>query len=392
MEEVKQGHSEFTSRFLLSKEEILALGVSPHAAEDYRRMHYRCAYAVSTWAPALGDRSFRTEELPLSFAEGNALLAKHYNRATEEDLATLDGLKQRIGECLASKFPNGAFLKLDTRSPKDVPFDEMEPLEEDDDSPHAKEMDPQMRRYCIELTKMVRAEVESIPKEERTPNALLIALGKANSTFMCVRDSDKAMFLLEHSSRVRQDLGKICDFPEKLFQSAVMLREWDDRVPKNQAGEFRGFVYAKKLNAVTQYITCMHFPHVVEHKQEIERRIQSYFDEVVPLIPHDNYVIDFILFDDGDIRVIELNPFYIGAGTGLFSWRENRELFMNGPFEMRVSTHIPTEEDASSFIVPMWLRFLEKVSGVCLHPRKEGEEGEESSSDSFWSWLPCTVQ
>ena len=64
---------------------------------------------------------------------------------------------------------------------------------------------------------------------------------------------------------------------------------------------------------------------------------------------------------------------------------------MNGPFEMRVSTHIPTEEDASSFIVPMWLRYLEKISGVRLRPHEEGEE-EPAQDSSFWSWFTCSLQ
>ena len=164
-------------------------------------------------------------------------------------------------------------------------------------------------KYRKEITGLVKQCVEAIPTAERTPNAILTAYMKANSLFLCVRDADKAMFLLLNSSRVRQDLAKQLDFPEKLFNSAVMLREWDDRVPDCQGGEFRGFVYSKKLNAVTQYSSFICFPEVVQQKEEIAKHIREYFDKIVHLIPHENYIIDFIVFNNGEIKVIELNPF-----------------------------------------------------------------------------------
>jgi len=376
MTESGETKTEFTSSFLLTDEQILAKGVKPAAIENYRRAYYQNAYAVSTWAPQLGSRTFRTVEIPLSVDDARSICAVGYNRGTSHNEEVLKDLHKRIGDALAANFPNGAFLKLDTRSPKDVPIDELSPIDEE-----IKEGDSDRVKYSKEITKMVRQNLEAIPKDQRTPNAVLEAYGKANAQFLCVRDADKALFLLTHSSRVRQDLGKQLEFPDELFKSAVMLREWDDRVPDCQGGEYRGFVYSKKLNAVTQYATCIYFPEVVQHKDEIAKHIREYFDEVVQLLPHENYIIDFILFKDGEIKVIELNPFHIGAGPGLFTWRENRELFMNGPFELRVYNEIPTEENLNSIILPSWIRFINPFRGIPSPASKE-EASKGDSKDS----------
>lgn len=73
--------------------------------------------------------------------------------------------------------------------------------------------------------------------------------------------------------------------------------------------------------------------------------------QVLPLVHnvHSSYVIDFYLASDNSIKIVELNPFvrlngstpsnhpqHIGAGACLFSWKENRDLFLNGPFEFRI--------------------------------------------------------
>lgn len=139
--------------------------------------------------------------------------------------------------------------------------------------------------------------------------------------------------------------------------------------------EFRGFVYKKRLTALSQYFHIAFFPILVQHKvpphtislllplhyalklcnvisltkkikkNEIAETIRKFFAErIAGLIPLDNCVIDFgITTKNGDgklpifgrtdaIRafVIELNPFndYAGCGTdpGLFDWKVDRRV------------------------------------------------------------------
>lgn len=154
----------------------------------------------------------------------------------------------------------------------------------------------------------------------------------------------------------------------------LALREWCDLVPYHGHGEFRGFVNENKLNAITQYHSHIYYPQLDNKKNEILNRINTFFKQIVDYIPLDAYVIDFLLFDQSiddndekdekenkqqkkdndsssnmkdninsqskkwDVALIELNPFYTSAGAGLFSWKQDRELFLNGPCQLRIAT------------------------------------------------------
>lgn len=101
------------------------------------------------------------------------------------------------------------------------------------------------------------------------------------------------------------------------------------------------------MNALTQYCDSVYFPELVKKQNEIAFQIQTYFAKIKDLIPHHSYVIDFILFPDGEIKVIELNPFGEMTGAGMFSWEDDYEKIINGPFEFRIrkepklTVHVP---------------------------------------------------
>jgi len=148
------------------------------------------------------------------------------------------------------------------------------------------------------------------------------------------------MALLVKSTRVSQDLTKIASFGATFTpDSAIVVREWHPEVPKQAEMEFRGFVYKNQLNAISQYDDMTFVERIVENRERLAELMRSFFAESIrdSLAEHENYIIDFFVdFDHGQVKVIELNPFHIGAGAALFSWKEHRELFMNGPFEFRV--------------------------------------------------------
>lgn len=335
--------SPFTSKFLLSDEEIRALGLPEHQIEEYRRLHFRKAFAVPTWVDALGPATFRTVSLPLAHAEARAVYNAHFKRADAADAAAMDSLRAKIAAALETHFAGcGAFVKLSTRSPKDVPFDVLQPGDD------------------AELDAAVNRELDAT-ENAADPNEQLRAFGIAAARWMRVTSAEKALRLLVLSDRVSQDLAKALEFPPSLFDEAVVLREWDASVPGNPGGEFRGFVHNNCLNALTQYATPIYFPEVAAHAEEIGARVRDFFERsVAPVIPHGSYVVDFILVPGGAIRVIELNPFYVGAGAGHFSWRTDRELFFNGPFELRVTTE--PWPDALDVLMPAWRRHIQARS------------------------------
>ncbi len=64
-----------------------------------------------------------------------------------------------------------------------------------------------------------------------------------------------------------------------------------------------------KLVALSQYYHFCYFPSLVQQKTEIETRILQFFDEIKSKIAIDSYVIDFCLQKNGQVMIIELNPY-----------------------------------------------------------------------------------
>jgi len=131
-------------------------------------------------------------------------------------------------------------------------------------------------------------------------------------------------------------------------------------VPENPQMEFRAFVHKNSLNAITQYFSFCYFPQLVKEKDDILKRVVDFFNSKVrdALQTHESYVIDFFVLKE-KILIIELNPFHIGAGAGLFSWKDNREVFMNGPLEFRIVETMPT--DPREVLPIQWTKFLDSL-------------------------------
>jgi hypothetical protein len=337
--------TEFTSRFLVSREEATAAGIRDDMVMVYQKLKYRKAFGVPTWYPSIQAQTFRTVIGPLLWEEAIVILRQSAHGALSDDeRETLSGLSSKLTNLLAD-FPNGAFFKLDLRSPKDVPAERLTP--------------ENTRLRCL-----FEEELRKLPGEW-TPNNVAMAWGVATLKFQRVTTAEEVIFLMCESFRIYEDLSVVRSFPPEHFEISLVLREWDDRVPANQLLEFRGFVHNAKLNAVTQYAYDIRCQYVVDHKDEIARRLLEFFESIKAQIPHESYVIDFIVFDDV-IRVIELNPFSSGSGAALFSWTEDLQRFLNGPFELRIQ-----EQELHSLegvLMPKWIDFVTSV-------RKKRERG-----------------
>lgn len=114
---------EFRSQLLLSDAAIAALGVRPADAELFRRMRYQNAFGVSTWYEALREHTFASEFVPMSPAASRALLDAHRGKPHDAELlAALAAVVEAAMRRLPDGGAAGAFVKLNTRSAKDVPL------------------------------------------------------------------------------------------------------------------------------------------------------------------------------------------------------------------------------------------------------------------------------
>ena len=392
----------FSSPHWLSAEEIEAKGVPHHEVEQYRRFVYKQAFGLNTWySGSLKEHTFETEFVEVSESEidamvrGSQFLGIEKSLSSDQQLA-LDELEKRLDTAIEKFGEAGAFIKLNTRSPQDAIF-----YRNDVDFVteirlaviNELEIEGQMAEASFQRTnsfsktskielkdkKPEGEEDSSIPKallrqkledeafdvclvnKEPMKNAALRAFTRVMSMKNQVRNGKAAMYLLRHSLRIKEDLQQLHTWNKIAgLNVSISVRKWNPTVARHPGMEFRGFVYDNKLNAVSQYDDVVYYPNVVQYKEVICRRIKDFFEQHVKeaLQEHKNYVVDFFVGPE-KIFLIEINPFHNGAGACLFTWREHRELFMNGPFEFRV-VETP-QDDCLTALHAMWQKLLETI-------------------------------
>ncbi|KAF0982944.1 hypothetical protein FDP41_010923 [Naegleria fowleri] len=357
--------SSFSSPFLLSDDQIRKLGIEDHRLEWYRRRHYQNCFALDTWYNQLDKYTFRTMSTELKFEEAKALISliklnqsicssrSEWNRTTREhpqvtnsdhrltdsEMELLKRIEERIDQCMKQHqdvFRNGAFVKLNTRSPKDVPW---------------REHDNSIYQQLV--------QIEMNQLNEKTPNNVYVAFLKAMNKSMRVRNGKEALELLGRSQRIYEDLQKNTEFGEELYDSKIIIREWIDEVIENPQYEFRCFVHENHLNAISQYFSDVKFQELCDRKLEIQQQINEFFQHtVLTSTTHSSFVIDFFVSPTRGVMVIELNPFHIGAGACLFSWKQDRQIMMFGPQEFRIKEQNADESIYKSFLTVPWEKYL----------------------------------
>lgn len=408
-----QPNTIFSSPYWLSTEEIEAKGVSHHEVEQYRRFVYKQAFGLNTWYDgSLKEHTFETEFVELSeadidaMARGSQFLGIEKSLSDEQQLA-LDNLEKRLHTAIEKFRGEGAFIKLNTRSPKDAMFykndidfiteirlaviNELE-IEEQMAKASFQRTHSFRKSNKIELQEDKKPESEdksSIPKallrrkseleafdinpvhKEPLNNATIRAFTRVMSTKNQVRNGKEAMYLLRHSLRIKEDLQQLQTWNKIAgLNASISVRKWNPDVVRYPGMEFRGFVYNNELNALSQYDDVVYYPNVVQYKEVICSRIKAFFEQHVKeaLQEHKNYVVDFFVGLE-KVYLIEINPFHNGAGACLFTWREHREVFMNGPFEFRVVES--PQDNCLTALHATWQKQLETIiTQKSLPPRR----------------------
>ena len=397
-----QGATEFSSPYWLSTEEIEAKGVAHHEVEQYRRFVYKQAFGLNTWYDgSLKEHTFETQFVELSEAEIDAMVRGSQFLGIEKSLSSdqqlvLDELEKRLDTAIKKFGEAGAFIKLNTRSPKDAVFyrndvdfitevrlaviNELEiegqmakatfqrthsfrkpSNREKDRKPESEEDRNSIPRALLRQKSEDEAFDVSLVHKEPLKNAALRAFTRVMSSKNQVKNGKEAMYLLRHSLRIKEDLQQLNTWNKIAgLNTSISVRKWNSDVARHPGMEFRGFVYNNQLNAVSQYDDVVYHPNVVRYKGVICTRIKGFFENHVKeaLQEHKNYVIDFFVGPE-KVILIEINPFHNGAGACLFTWREHREVFMNGPFEFRVVES--PQDNCLTALHATWQKQLETI-------------------------------
>jgi len=322
---------------------------------------YIKSFDIESWYETLKELTFPTEYIKIGFKEGQSLHALcqrvlEINKAlaiTDDDaqkngllaelrnldLTKISDLQSRIDAVIDrwrpkraalppdggdEKQPNhneeaaefGVFAKLSSRSAKDATDAE-------------QRLQALFQKYCAE-------------SNAEDDNDRIAALIEAATHCMKVSSAQQILSMFIHSERIHHDLGSALKYGAEAFDQNVVIRRW---IPIAIDMEFRGFVCNGKLTALSQYNHFIRFDRLVKMKDALAEQIQNFFAKKVAerLKHYDGYIVDFAVCgeDLGDILIIELNPFTESTDPGLFSWKTERDLLQNGPFEFRIRSEKP---------------------------------------------------
>eukprot|EP01117_Protostelium_nocturnum_P014823 TRINITY_DN5682_c0_g1_i1.p1 TRINITY_DN5682_c0_g1~~TRINITY_DN5682_c0_g1_i1.p1 ORF type:complete len:514 (+),score=167.70 TRINITY_DN5682_c0_g1_i1:126-1667(+) len=273
-------------------------------------------FDIDVWYPSLESVTFSTEFFPLTRTEAQSVLAyqdtryRGKKRLTTRDVRNLNALEERLDVEIKRHFPEGAFMRLCGRSPKDGdPYDRQSLRDS----------------YDRELGKLVDSG------EELNANTKLRAVARVS--WLGVSNGKDAMSLLLTSERVFADLHDWIRWGEP---EQVVLRKFDPKLRMEY--EFRAYINNNKITVLSQYDHYCVYPDLPPLKEKIERAIREMWAKAHPLVGCSSYCMDFCYYPEEDRAiVIEISPFRTCTGSACFSWKDDKEQMHNGPFEFRLN-------------------------------------------------------
>ncbi len=281
------------------------------------RLQRECDF--DRWYEALKDVTMRTEFIPLSMEESGAILEggrsiegslmwKQVDKILEQN--NLRALAAKLGALIAT-FPEGAFARLGTRSPKDSKLIEARGMK------------------FLQLANSPRSPPQDFNEE-------LIQKLRAQIAGLRVRTTNELFELFFTSERIRDDLEETLEHGDT---PTIVLRAFEDIDPTT---ELRLFVKNRQIIAASQYnylIRSDLLLHVGEQYLQAARDLHACITDRLTL---QSYIFDvgFLGGYPEHPRLIEINPYCIGTSACLLSWRDDFAMGTKIPaqFEFRVRT------------------------------------------------------
>jgi hypothetical protein len=255
---------------------------------------------IDKYYEKIEDFTFKTSFIDISPEDVRIWYKYNRNQSLqEEEQIKWDKLLTQLSNEI-SKFPNGCFFRLNTRSPKDA-----------------------VDKFPERLEKYLDTHLKS----EMTLAEQYLILRQAFIESMRIHSVEEALLLMGASSRILGDFKRALEH-EDIWGMKIVIREFVEFDVRN---EFRGFYFNGNLNALSQYDGNIFFNL---NKEITQDRIIKFMKENGDKLQ--NSIIDFILTND-HVYICELNPFTSSSGSALFNWKKDEEILKNGPFEFRIS-------------------------------------------------------
>lgn len=187
-------------------------------------------FDIDVWYPSIAQFTFPTVFVPLTRLEAQAILNFQHTRfnarprLTAGDIEQLQQLESRLNATIKQRFPEGAFLRLCGRSPKDG--------------------DPVNREAVLQQFERELKALRDAGAEDSI-NTKLRAIARV--TWLKVASGAEAMSLLLTSERVFTDCHDWLQWGEP---EQVVLRQYEPQLALEN--EFRAFVSRGRITCISQ--------------------------------------------------------------------------------------------------------------------------------------------
>jgi len=233
---------------------------------------------LEAWPRELCALSIAQIDIPLSITEAIALGSNiiEFGEAFGK-VQPIDNIIRQTQQAVQS-FPNGAFIRLGSRSPKDS---------------------WEIFKHGLKIT-------------TNDTNPLVLMLGTSERTY-------EDLQLAIHNN----------------YCPHIFVRQWLD-IPK--WSEFRCFMRNRKLIGISQYYYDQKFDEIIDNHDTIQWAINNFFKSFKNMSHLDDIVFDIVVLLQAnknnrvwEIKLLETNPLFEMTDPCLFDWRNNWSDF-NGEF------------------------------------------------------------
>ena len=310
---------------------------------DHKYRHENMSVDMDVWHPMLKSITFNSYFIPLNYREAEAIITYHLYRRNKaddfsvEDTKVLILLEKKIDNYFNTidDIKNGAMFRLSGRSGKDVDYYDNEKIYND---------------YLNNLEKLSK----KYNKDKNDMNLKYVAITTLMNRFKVYNGKDCLNVLLT-SERLFLDMK---DWLQHGGREQMVLRKWEDSLCTDR--EFRAFVQNNELKAICQDERFGLFPNVIENKNLYEKLINDYFNtSLKPLMKIPNYIVDFCILKNNEVKLIEFSPFLRCTSACLFRWDINHEEMLHGNGKLTVREK---EFENIAYYVNDWIKTIKKPS------------------------------
>ncbi len=329
---------------------------------DHKYRHQNMSVDMDVWYPFLKSITFKTYFIPLKYREAEAVLNFNFfknkgkkEKFTKEDITILKSLEKKVDHYFETHddLKNGAMFRLSGRSGKDMDYYDNK-----------------------KIFALYEENLEKVAKEYGTDktdiNTKYVAITTLMNRFK-VKSGKDVLNVLLTSERLFLDLK---DWLNHGGREQMILRVWDDSLCSNR--EFRAFIQNNELKAICQDERFACFKNMVENKDLYEKLINEYFKKALqPLMKIPNYIADFCILKNNEVKLIEFSPFLRCTSACLFRWDLNYDEMLHGSGKLTIRDKVCENLE---YFVNEWETYQSKPSDPFDNYFKDIDSGNKGVS------------